>query len=194
MGSSPLTRGKLARPLVGLLILRLIPAHAGKTARGRVGVNMTGAHPRSRGENTHNAQAGDLVCGSSPLTRGKRSESRRSRTRRGLIPAHAGKTRSRSVGRQGKRAHPRSRGENLIVTCARASAAGSSPLTRGKRSESSRRSAPRRLIPAHAGKTVVRCFRSFRSSAHPRSRGENRLPSRQTGSRPGSSPLTRGKQ
>ena len=70
---------------------------------------------------------------------------------------------------------------------------GSSPLTRGKRL-SRQISAPRqRLIPAHAGKTVVVCLPPSAVAAHPRSRGEN------GGSGPGcadpygSSPLTRGK-
>ena len=55
-----------------LLVLRLIPAHAGKTrtALGRYG--QTAAHPRSRGENEI-ARAEDVNAnGSSPLTRGKR--------------------------------------------------------------------------------------------------------------------------
>ena len=51
-GSSPLTRGKPLdappdRPVAGL-----IPAHAGKTAPLNLPWGPTGAHPRSRGENT----------------------------------------------------------------------------------------------------------------------------------------------
>ena len=50
-GSSPLTRGKLADQGLSLDGLGLIPAHAGKTNRGRQGSLLAGAHPRSRGEN-----------------------------------------------------------------------------------------------------------------------------------------------
>ena len=50
-GSSPLTRGKrLACPIRPALV-RLIPAHAGKTADGERIEIHDGAHPRSRGEN-----------------------------------------------------------------------------------------------------------------------------------------------
>ena len=91
-GSSPLTRGKqdLARqPPQGR---GLIPAHAGKTSISRVGSWVSRAHPRSRGENLGYDVADWMTAGSSPLTRGKRQSTRRCPFRRGLIPAHAGKT------------------------------------------------------------------------------------------------------
>ena len=72
-------------------------------------------------------------------------------------------------------------------------AGGSSPLTRGKPSCAHHARDTQRLIPAHAGKTLVPAGRMVIGGAHPRSRGENddgltiRCP------RGGSSPLTRGK-
>ena len=70
---------------------------------------------------------------------------------------------------------------------------GSSPLTRGKPGDRASDRLPRRLIPAHAGKTVR--FRRLlaRSRAHPRSRRENAMYSRARSPSTGSSPLTRGK-
>ena len=69
-----------------------------------------------------------------------------------------------------------------------------SPLTRGKPAAEMARLSIRRLIPTHAGKTQMHRHTHSRSTAHPRSRGEN-SPSKQTASTvPGSSPLTRGKQ
>ena len=50
---------------------------------------------------------------------------------------------------------------------------GSSPLTRGKRNDRSRKGAHGGLIPAHAGKTHENTALSRVFSAHPRSRGEN---------------------
>ena len=50
-GSSPLTRGKLMEPFASLDDVRLIPAHAGKTATANQSAPPTRAHPRSRGEN-----------------------------------------------------------------------------------------------------------------------------------------------
>ena len=54
-GSSPLTPGKPPPRAVRGADLRLIPAHAGKTARSLGVLGRRGAHPRSRGENSRNA-------------------------------------------------------------------------------------------------------------------------------------------
>ena len=76
--------------------LRLIPAHAGKTATGATSSHITTAHPRSRGENSIETNEDDMTGGSSPLTRGKLGI-RGDRRNAGL-------------------AHPRSRGENLLAS------------------------------------------------------------------------------
>ena len=111
--------------------------------------------------------------GSSPLTRGKPGDLVTARGGGRLIPAHAGKTRPGTPTTQSQPAHPRSRGENPGAGGSGRSRAGSSPLTRGKRSPSPGH--PRRsgLIPAHAGKTAPRKSRPPTRGAHPRSRGEN---------------------
>ena len=70
---------------------------------------------------------------------------------------------------------------------------GSSPLTRGKRPRCKCGRRPRRLIPAHAGKTLARPRRPYACRAHPRSRGENSAQPRTKQMVRGSSPLTRGK-
>ena len=132
-GSSPLTRGK-PQELPNLLDgLGLIPAHAGKTSIGCVPLTIPWAHPRSRGENVDRCERVTDNAGSSPLTRGKRAPGRGCRHRRGLIPAHAGKTTTSTAQQQPPRAHPRSRGENYRLRVYTPSGLGSSPLTRGKR-------------------------------------------------------------
>ena len=172
-GSSPLTRGK--------------PPY-----RSWWGASLL-AHPRSRGENPRGVEAHVPSSGSSPLTRGKQSSRKPPEIVIGLIPAHAGKTPRRGRLRRACPAHPRSRGENAGHQRRSRRGEGSSPLTRGKPHSVLSSSIGRRLIPAHAGKTVVADTKNFSRAAHPRSRGENqdvselvRLPS-------GSSPLTRGK-
>ena len=70
--------------------------------------------------------------GSSPLTRGKRTEPWKEVRRSGLIPAHAGKTACVSRCFRTLRAHPRSRGENIGGDLLMEAGEGSSPLTRGK--------------------------------------------------------------
>ena len=70
---------------------------------------------------------------------------------------------------------------------------GSSPLTRGKRGHGRRSFTARRLIPAHAGKTMQCYAHAYKSAAHPRSRGENPALGLLALAVCGSSPLTRGK-
>ena len=111
-GSSPLTRGKRGvRQATGETV-RLIPAHAGKTAWRATAANPASAHPRSRGENYNQQIIIYRELGSSPLTRGKPVNGDVVVGFAGLIPAHAGKTAGRTV--------------DVLV------APGSSPLTRGK--------------------------------------------------------------
>ena len=70
----------------------LIPAHAGKTQGDPPQMMSTGAHPRSRGENSVSDEKPARGMGSSPLTRGKREDRAGEVLGGGLIPAHAGKT------------------------------------------------------------------------------------------------------
>ena len=173
-GSSPLTRGKLLQAAEVLLSRRLIPAHAGKTCAPRGYAQRRAAHPRSRGENL--VPAGRMVIGggSSPLTRGKPGRDRVDRIGLRLIPAHAGKTLRGGASRCGRRAHPRSRGENEYFAASFDTQIGSSPLTRGKRGLPVLRPSMTGLIPAHAGKTRCTTSTNRAATAHPRSRGENR--------------------
>ena len=92
---------------------------------------------------------------------------------RGLIPAHAGKTRCPRRRASDRRAHPRSRGENCHLWHDCDPAAGSSPLTRGKPYVPEDAQIIHGLIPAHAGKTPFSPLRGPANEAHPRSRGEN---------------------
>ena len=192
-GSSPLTRGKREHRGDDVPHGGLIPAHAGKTTPQTNSLTPCGAHPRSRGENQIDSSAGNRELGSSPLTRGKRRDRQVQEHAVRLIPAHAGKT-LEVEGQQGAaRAHPRSRGENIVRPVCRRSWNGSSPLTRGKQDKGSTRGEGAGLIPAHAGKTRARRARSWASRAHPRSRGENCGESWPAQAELGSSPLTRGK-
>ena len=192
-GSSPLTRGKLrAKPPRGS-DQRLIPAHAGKTSARSTRKQTGQAHPRSRGENSILSPALERSAGSSPLTRGKPDVGQAPTQEPRLIPAHAGKT-PRRPPRQGPHtAHPRSRGENLWRSHASLIIIGSSPLTRGKPRRTDVHTIPRRLIPAHAGKTRPASGTGRSGAAHPRSRGENFRRGECCPGRGGSSPLTRGK-
>ena len=192
-GSSPLTRGK--QGVVGTIAsdVRLIPAHAGKTAVLPPPISTQTAHPRSRGENPASPGQDDGTIGSSPLTRGKPAATlgelggvRLIPAHAGkpaqilqieiaarLIPAHAGKTGLAAAVDRLRAAHPRSRGENQSTRRPALLQRGSSPLTRGKPRLLQAGGLLRRLIPAHAGKTVGGTDTTLENPAHPRSRGEN---------------------
>ena len=73
-------------------LIRLIPAHAGKTEDPLLVPGWSAAHPRSRGENSCRAKSPAQKMGSSPLTRGKLNANFAEVKALGLIPAHAGKT------------------------------------------------------------------------------------------------------
>ena len=193
VGSSPLTRGKLAPSPHAERSAGLIPAHAGKTPQCTGRPNRCWAHPRSRGENLVILKKLAGEDGSSPLTRGKRRGSWSPSMSARLIPAHAGKTASwkRRAGRA--RAHPRSRGENDDAFTPVDPRVGSSPLTRGKPSRAHYAGIASGLIPAHAGKTTGAASSLASGAAHPRSRGENEITMTTIILNGGSSPLTRGK-
>ena len=131
-GLSPLTEGKLLGCDRDCGQLRLTPAHAGKTARGRGRRRTQRAHPRTCGENMAMPRNVRSRTGSSPLTRGKHRDLRRIEREAGLIPTHAGKTFRRAGRCSSHRAHLRSRRENHLMPQPIDLSAGSSPLTRGK--------------------------------------------------------------
>ena len=111
--------------------------------------------------------------GSSPLTRGKRTTFGQNYFGLRLIPAHAGKTIRSNPLEVAPVAHPRSRGENTTGQLTKLRLPGSSPLTRGKPGVEHASAQDKRLIPAHAGKTVFDVPLDGGGQAHPRSRGEN---------------------
>ena len=90
------------------------------------------------------------------------------------------------------RAHPRSRGEHVVIGLFVLALVGSSPLARGT---SAREVVAHRctgLIPARAGNIPVADFQIFKARAHPRSRGEHATKCEPPEPPQGSSPLARG--
>ena len=193
-GSSPLTRGKRPEASNEDYETGLIPTHAGKTRQKPATEAKTGAHPHSRGENAVYSWRAPSRSGSSPLTRGKLYRAGRLRSGHRLIPTHAGKTAGSRRCEWPRRAHPHSRGENVLVGCGVVGDPGSSPLTRGKQCRSWRLVVFHGLIPTHAGKTRSALGSPRPPQAHPHSRGENEGEGHRLIRRRGSSPLTRGKR
>mgnify|MGYP000890263657 CR=1 FL=1 len=154
-GSSPLTRGAPRSRRRDIAGNRLIPAHAGSTITLSRAKCFSPAHPRSRGEHAMVTGYGELSEGSSPLTRGAHPPTTRGTSPVRLIPAHAGSTRSTVMPHSCTAAHPRSRGEHFVVRREVASDHGSSPLTRGAPKITQSSGSNIRLIPAHAGSTIL---------------------------------------
>ena len=133
-GSSPHTRGALAKDPVTAITARIIPAYAGSTA----------AHGfAARGRR-----------GSSPHTRGARAYRGAKVPANGIIPAYAGSTALCPCRQWRNSDHPRIRGEHRRQRRLHDEIPGSSPHTRGARPDGRRRAGAPRIIPAYAGSTL----------------------------------------
>ena len=171
-GSSPHTRGAPERAGGPPAAQRIIPAYAGSTGRGPRTPHTCKDHPRIRGE--HQLAGQQVVPGV------------------WIIPAYAGSTRLRGIPISSLRDHPRIRGEHSQARFSGPEVVGSSPHTRGAPRRQPPRRAPRRIIPAYAGSTMVRVWGVGAGWDHPRIRGEHQTRQWQNGRTLGSSPHTRG--
>ena len=172
-GSSPQVRGKLLLSLLYSLLARLIPAGAGKTTEPHRCNSGHAAHPRRCGENTLTLVSQTVRLGSSPQVRGKPLVPAGWENMSRLIPAGAGKTRTRARYQPYPPAHPRRCGENVLVRHKARLVTGSSPQVRGKRHYTATSRHQKRLIPAGAGKTGRGRQPYLGVPAHPRRCGEN---------------------
>ena len=110
VGSSPHTRGLLWLGSGSPGVRGIIPAHAGFTPAPAGSGGPYWDHPRTRGVYCPGRAAPVIASGSSPHTRGLLRELLLGHVGGGIIPAHAGFTRS-GLSRVGRlRDHPRTRG------------------------------------------------------------------------------------
>ena len=151
----------------------LIPAYAGKTQQHECDAAQSSAHPRVCGENQVQSIHQGKHSGSSPRMRGKLDHNAKDMPHRGLIPAYAGKTTAGVLALSASAAHPRVCGEHPVSSNRAAVTRGSSPRMRGKRAGPGRSGGPCGLIPAYAGKTLVKVPSTREWVAHPRVCGEN---------------------
>ena len=131
LGSSPLARGTLGGESFLCRHHGLIPARAGNTPEGRSVREVSGAHPRSRGEHPVRWVLLSRLMGSSPLARGTLAAIVSVFFAIGLIPARAGNIQTHPETGGFFRAHPRSRGEHRQAMIDQVTLTGSSPLARG---------------------------------------------------------------
>ena len=157
VGSSPRPRGALLGVAAPDHLLGLIPASAGSTTPRATPARRSRAHPRVRGEHTDDRLASMFAQGSSPRPRGAPAESAGDAGDAGLIPASAGSTLERRQGQHSRRAHPRVRGEHVVLVQVLTEGQGSSPRPRGARCPDRRARTRAGLIPASAGSTATAC-------------------------------------
>ena len=91
-GSSPRMRGTPSIHPTSPHCRRIIPAHAGNTANTGWRIVAGEDHPRACGEHALAENKNIVIRGSSPRMRGTRATVCEPKTRRGIIPAHAGNT------------------------------------------------------------------------------------------------------
>ena len=192
-GTSPRTRGKPIGCRMRCIILRNIPAHAGKTHKPLPHDSRGREHPRARGENEGRFTVTVARLGTSPRTRGKHHLRKMGQELVRNIPAHAGKTYSLPLPVSAVPEHPRARGENHVTTLTQNLAPGTSPRTRGKHHQRAGEADIIRNIPAHAGKTTITHYGRREGEEHPRARGENVFRRLKIPVPYGTSPRTRGK-
>ena len=193
LGSSPRVRGKEAgEPGLGHGV-GIIPAGAGKR-RGRSGPRRgVQDHPRGCGEKWRQQLNLHIPLGSSPRVRGKGLGDARVVRRHGIIPAGAGKRRTRTRTPRACRDHPRGCGEKTAPASAHWVIGGSSPRVRGKERTSSRSSLKLGIIPAGAGKSGAMHGGGGLGEDHPRGCGEKASQYLPQKGDSGSSPRVRGK-
>ena len=97
VGSSPRMRGTLDLMRQTRDAIGIIPAHAGNTALQTRRMWCGGDHPRACGEHSVWPSRYLIRVGSSPRMRGTLVRYKRFEHVRGIIPAHAGNTRRRTV-------------------------------------------------------------------------------------------------
>ena len=193
-GSSPRMRGKLRVERGRDDKIRIIPAHAGQTHGRRYMADRTPDHPRACGANSTKYNARHMPTGSSPRMRGKPLRFLVFDPCGRIIPAHAGQTRARSRRPYPPTDHPRACGANTWALTGSIKEDGSSPRMRSKLFHNCSVLCFVRIIPAHAGQTMVAGRHSTPSTDHPRACGANSVRLSKRRHATGSSPRMRGKR
>ena len=171
--TSPHTRGKLDPDTVLGLILGNIPAYAGKAHCRQGGNAQRQKHPRIRGESLIALLNICFLRETSPHTRGKLRTLGYIESKRGNIPAYAGKAMKRMRKYFMSRKHPRIRGESQRPIEEYEPKEETSPHTRGKLQLRLTQLLRVRNIPAYAGKAASNRHQLAKPKKHPRIRGES---------------------
>ena len=171
-GSSPRVRG--TRLALGDQHggARFIPACAGNSPSIAPAIDARTVHPRVCGELTGSAPLTSWPSGSSPRVRGTLGRRARVQPRRRFIPACAGNSTPPPKRFGAAAVHPRVCGELPIRRFLPPLGVGSSPRVRGTLPRVAVLDHDQRFIPACAGNSGGKPWRSPRRTVHPRVCGE----------------------
>ena len=172
-GSSPRMRGTPELKTIFRKLRGIIPAHAGNTKHGDDGCSNDRDHPRACGEHQFRSNAVTSDSGSSPRMRGTPVCCMCNIGTYGIIPAHAGNTKSWAASSSSVRDHPRACGEHARWSARSRPRAGSSPRMRGTLSTVTTVPHMAGIIPAHAGNTCLLYVQHWNIWDHPRACGEH---------------------
>ena len=151
-GSPPRSRGRHAGDGLGGLRGGITPAFAGKAGAPSPDTPTDRDHPRVRGEGENVIIGGSFGGGSPPRSRGRLVSSPGQFSDRGITPAFAGKAGRQRGEDDGRRDHPRVRGEGYLVILDVFMVMGSPPRSRGRRGDYAAYPLLDRITPAFAGK------------------------------------------
>ena len=168
-------RGNPSADSWAMVCLGSIPAHAGKPVSHLNTPISSRVYPRACGE-TSLAGGGHLAAeGLSPRMRGNQKKLPYSVSKRGSIPAHAGKpgTSGQTPGNWG--VYPRACGETRMYYTHTEAYEGLSPRMRGNLFDPVLTPDPKGSIPAHAGKPVAFIPTKSGARVYPRACGETCL-------------------
>ena len=111
LGSPPRMRGKDRKTVIILSLVRITPAHAGKSKSADKSRRRKRDHPRACGEKRCHLVPPVLYLGSPPRMRGKDFTVVHDTSLLGITPAHAGKSFAVRCVPLGFQDHPRACGE-----------------------------------------------------------------------------------
>ena len=177
-GRSPRMRGKPFDGIGQRAEKRSIPAYAGETPRARPSGAQRPVDPRVCGGNSRSRSPAPTSSGRSPRMRGKPAAALASVPAFRSIPAYAGETRSRVLGRPRSKVDPRVCGGNLLQPRKTSTSSGRSPRMRGKQPPVSLQHVSGGSIPAYAGETQIGRIKHDAQGVDPRVCGGNGLESR----------------
>ena len=171
-GSPPRVRGKVDYPDGCVVLDRITPACAGKSAPCAGDLPRRQDHPRVCGEKSVQLMLYAMSPGSPPRVRGKANHTFFNRYAAGITPARAGKSLSAALRGGLFRDHPRACGEKGFSVCCRAGRLGSPPRVRGKVCMASMSYKILGITPARAGKSSRPALGAWSGRDHPRACGE----------------------